>query len=1097
MASDVEQWLTSLDLAKYASIFVENEVALRDLPQITEDDLKELGLPLGPRKRVMAAIQGLEADAAHTETSGVEAEAQGAEKEAERRQVTVLFADISGFTALSERLGSEATHALLNDYFAVADAAVVNLGGTVDKHIGDAVMAVFGAPMAHTDDPERAARAAMELHRVAAAMQPTLAIHVGIASGQVVASSMGSESYSEYTVTGDSVNLAARLTDLAQSGETLASAAVARSLAGRVASNSLGQRTIQGLAEPIEVWRLDGITGDMVGAETPFVGRDKEQQMFLDAVDSSVATGVGDTILVRGEAGIGKSRLLQEFDRLVKGRGFSVYSGSVLDFGAGKGQDAIGGLVRSLLGASPEIGNTDLVEIADQAIASGLLSNDSRVHLNNLLDLPQIGPLRAVFEALDNDARSRGRQDTLDDLVRSRAKQGPVLIRIEDLHWADAAVLEHAAALARTVSEQLAVLVLTSRIEGDPFDRTWLGKAAPAEVRSIDLGPLETTNASELAHQFFSVEEGIIAKCVERAAGNPLFLEQLLRNAEELAEDNIPGTVQGIVQARLDAIPALDRRALQAASVLGQRFTLAAVHEIADLADYRPDKLLAATLIRQESGGYLFGHALIRDGVYASLLTARRQELHKAAASWFSDRDTLLYAHHLDRADDPERAAAYFAAGRELTAEFRYDDALVAVERGIEIAEAGPVTFDLASLRGDVLLATGDTQASIEAFAGAVDMAPDNASRCRALIGIVAGQRVLGQVDGVLAVLDEAQSLAETESMSLELARIHHMRGNVAFVQGNVALCDAEQQLSLDHARAAGSAEIEAQAYSGLADAYYMQGRMITSFRNYERAIEVGREHDLLAVQAGSIPAIAHGYLFQNRFDDLHGLISDGMALIQQVGHLRAEAIFRINCGGIFCEFLDPAVALEASAKSAEIFDRIGAKIWEPLTLILRARSLEQLGDADGALTAARRGAELASETSRALLGPWNMGVLALISEDPTERRLALDTGDEMVADGVVGHCQLWFYRDAIEACLRAGDLDGVDRYVGLLEEFTAPEPLPWSDFFIARGRALAAHARSPDKPEVRDRLRELLQTAATIKMGTAIPAIEQALGKA
>lgn len=240
MTEDIRQWLIGLDLAKYVDVFMDNEVGMRDLPAIGEDDLRELGLPLGPRKRILTEIEalaGLSAVADNGSLPGMEAE---------RSQVTVLFADISGFTAISERLGAEATHDLLNSFFAVADAAVLGFGGTIDKHIGDAVMAVFGAPIAHTDDPERAIRAAVALHQAAQDMAPPLSIHTGIASGQVVASRMGSEGHREYTVTGDSVNLASRLTDLAGPGETYASAGVARGLGSRLAAAFLGPRSIEG-----------------------------------------------------------------------------------------------------------------------------------------------------------------------------------------------------------------------------------------------------------------------------------------------------------------------------------------------------------------------------------------------------------------------------------------------------------------------------------------------------------------------------------------------------------------------------------------------------------------------------------------------------------------------------------------------------------------------------------------------------------------------------------------------------------------------------------------------------------------------------------
>ena len=239
MAEDVASWLNGLGLQQYAELFAEQAIDLELLAELDDGDLEKIGIAaLGHRKRLLKAAANLTAAPAAVEIPA---------EEAERRQVTVLFADISGFTALSERLGAEQTHELLNRYFAVADAAIVGFGGSIDKHIGDAVMAVFGAPVAHTDDPERAVRAAVELHRVSAELAPPVAVHIGIASGQVVASRIGSASHTEYTVTGESVNLASRLTDLAGPGETLASAAVARSLGNRVEGKPLGQRRLLGI----------------------------------------------------------------------------------------------------------------------------------------------------------------------------------------------------------------------------------------------------------------------------------------------------------------------------------------------------------------------------------------------------------------------------------------------------------------------------------------------------------------------------------------------------------------------------------------------------------------------------------------------------------------------------------------------------------------------------------------------------------------------------------------------------------------------------------------------------------------------------------
>ena len=217
---DIADWLTEQGLEVHASLFADNRIDFDVLTDLSEADLRELGLPLGDRKRLMKAIEAL-ADIGDSAPGG---------EDGERREVAVMFADISGFTRLAVDRDAEEVHQLLNRFFAAADVVVQSFGGYIDKHIGDAVMAVFGAPTAHTDDPERAVRAALAVHDAVAELDPPLRVHIGVAAGQVVASRTGSAAHLEYTVTGDTVNLASRLTDLAKAGETLVSDAVQSAL---------------------------------------------------------------------------------------------------------------------------------------------------------------------------------------------------------------------------------------------------------------------------------------------------------------------------------------------------------------------------------------------------------------------------------------------------------------------------------------------------------------------------------------------------------------------------------------------------------------------------------------------------------------------------------------------------------------------------------------------------------------------------------------------------------------------------------------------------------------------------------------------------
>ena len=253
----VAGWLKGLGLSEYAQRFADNDIDFGVLSQLTDADLKELGVAsLGHRKRLLAAIAERGAAAAQAATAQAASEPIGAQT-GERRQVTVLFADISGFRALSQQLDAEEVRELVTRFTALVDGIVIGYGGTVDKHIGDAVMALFGAPRAHDDDPLRAARAALDIHDALArsndaALHPILA-HVGIASGEVVAGTIARAAAHDYTVLGDSVNLAARLVGVAASGETVISDGVYRALRGRGMCDALGEMALKGLSVPARV----------------------------------------------------------------------------------------------------------------------------------------------------------------------------------------------------------------------------------------------------------------------------------------------------------------------------------------------------------------------------------------------------------------------------------------------------------------------------------------------------------------------------------------------------------------------------------------------------------------------------------------------------------------------------------------------------------------------------------------------------------------------------------------------------------------------------------------------------------------------------
>ena len=339
---DLTAWLRQLGLQRYEEAFRANDIDADVLPELAEADLEKLGVSLGHRKKLLKAIADLQAGGGPPRAA-VPPEA-APEIEGERRQVTVLFADLTGYTELSRQLDAEEVHGLLDRFFDRVDGIVDRFGGTVDKHIGDCVMAVFGAPTAHGNDAERATRAALAIRDAMSGLSGELGraleVHIGLAAGQVVASRSGSAAHREYTVTGESVNLASRLTDEAPTGTILISEAVRRMLPPTFACSQAGTLTVKGLAEPVRAWHLVGF-GEPAVERPPFVGRRLELAQFQGALSACRETGAGQAILVRGEAGIGKTRVVEEFQALAERAGFACHSALVLDFGAGIGQDAI------------------------------------------------------------------------------------------------------------------------------------------------------------------------------------------------------------------------------------------------------------------------------------------------------------------------------------------------------------------------------------------------------------------------------------------------------------------------------------------------------------------------------------------------------------------------------------------------------------------------------------------------------------------------------------------------------------------------------------------------------------------------------------
>ena len=959
-----------------------------------------------------------------------------------RRPVTVLFADISGFTTLSGKLDPEDTHALLNKFFGVTDALVRRFGGSIDKHIGDSVMAVFGAPIAHDNDPERAVRAALDIHNAIVDLgnekTGVIRIHAGIAAGEVVASHVGSDDHEEFTVTGETVNLAARLQDLAHPGETLISESVHRQVAELVISETLDQVSIRGIEGTRQVWRVTGIAAPGTAtAQGRLLGRQAELAQLSSALEACLDANRDQAICLRGEAGIGKSRLMAEFRNMAAGKGFVCRATRVLDFGAGMGRDAIRTLVGEMLGTSEGDAEPARVAAAENAVHLGLVPTDNVVHLNDLLGIEQPIALRSIYDAMDDDARTSGRRETVSEIAKGLAGREALVLFIEDVHWADPPVLMYLAGLCSALVEYPALLVMTTRIEGDPLDQNWRAQAHGCPVLTIDLGPLQSIDAQQMAEEFPQLDPAAIEICVERADGNPLFLEQLLRSATEHESGQIPESLHSLVLARMDALASGDREALRAASILGQRFTLDALRSLLGRADYACDGLIDRLMVRPDNGAFLFSHALIRDGVYASLLNTSKRTLHAKAAQYFKDQEPVLHAEHLERAGDPGAANAWLLAAKNLAERYRDTRAAEAVKQGLLVSESDVDRFALTCFSGDLQRRLGDPSDSESLFQQALELASSDPQRCQALIGIAAADRLLARDDDGVQVLDRAQPIAESENLQSEMAQIHYYRGAFAFALVDLEGCLFHHSATLKIAERLDAPELQARALSGLGDAYYAGGDMSRARDSFQKCLAISRENGFGRIEVANRFIVGNCRRYMNElregYDDAVASADNARA----IGNHRAEAYSQMMAAEIGTELGHFDDAEERALRSLEVIESLGNERFSAYVLhhVARAKywngkSIEVDSLLDEALARARR-------TPLSFIGPRILGFMAWTRPTSAERKAARDEGENLIAAGCVAHNALWFYRDAIEGALLDEDWGGAERFASTLADIS------------------------------------------------------------
>ncbi len=630
----------------------------------------------------------------------------------ERRLVTVMFADISGFAALSEKVDPESVRDMMNACFERLVPIVEKYEGTVDKFIGDEIMALFGAPVAHENDPERALRAALEMVDVLAAFNVehdlNLGLHFGINTGLVIAGGIGTGERQEYSVMGDAVNLASRLEDASERGEILVGSDTYRLTAPLFTFETLEPIRVKGKAEPVQVYRLVGLKaqpGRVRGLETrgissPLVGRDAEFAAVKGCIEQ-LLNGHGGILSIIGEAGVGKSRLVAEILRSAQNDGTELLwlEGRTLSFG----QTISYWPFQEILWRYADITEDDSESTAwrklESRVSALFVENTAEIlpYLATLLALEVKDEYAERVKYLDSEAM--GRQVFLASrrFFERLAGAQPVVLVFEDLHWVDessALLLEHLLPLVESVP---LLIVGVSRLDPNtPAAR--LRETAVQNYAScyteIRLAPLSHIDSAQLMHNLLEIEDlspRMQEMIVHKAEGNPFFLEEIVRAlidggavvhdpatgrwrvTAQIETISIPDTIQGVIIARVDRLEEDVKQVLRTAAVIGRSFlyrVLCAVAEADRGLDHYLAELQAVEFIREKQHvpelEYIFKHALAQEATYESILLQKRRELHarvgQAVETLFADRLEEFYgllAYHYARAEAWEKAQEY------------------------------------------------------------------------------------------------------------------------------------------------------------------------------------------------------------------------------------------------------------------------------------------------------------------------------------------------------------------------------------------------------------------------------------------------------
>ncbi len=1003
----------------------------------------------------------------------------------ERKLVTVLFADVVASTALATSIDPERLRGQMARFFEIAREEIERHGGTVEKFIGDAVMAVFGLPSIHEDDPERAARAAgtirdrLQPHVAARDLPP---IRIGLATGEVVANPRAAEK-GEFLVTGEVVHLAARLQQHAEGGQVLVMERTMRALR-HAALRPVTPLSVKGRSDPLPVWELLEVAParEREVRATPFVGREEELDLLAGHVRRMRREGRGHVVTILGPAGVGKTRLVAEFRQ----RTADVHSlrGRALPYGTGVPLWAVGEAIREECG----ILFGDPLETARQKLEKAAAQ----------LDVPGALPALLSVLGLGGVGRDLSREELFAGMrafFQALASRAPLLVFLEDAHSAEDVTLDYLEHSADWMREVPVLLVILSRPELLERRATWMGGKRNASTLYLD--PLGGAESRALALAILSgkpAPEPLIDLVLANAEGNPLFMEEMLRSLIErgilteelaqwtlavpLAQVTIPDTVHTVIAARIDALPPGEKRVLQVSAVQGKDFWIGGVRFV--IPDNHVEEALALLehkelVVRKPRSAvageeeFTFRHILIRDVAYGLIPKAQRWAMHGRLAEW--TRQT---------AGDRQAEWAFYIAHHWLqVVALRQELGLPPDEQAREQAIAHLI------LAGSHAAKVYANTTALDHFTRALDLQPPTEERLRALLGRGEVWFLLGQYEQARADFTAARELARSAGRSHWEAVALDRLGYSFRQQDLVTMALEHLDEALAISRQVGDATLSGHILNHIGFTFFAQERHEESIQAHE---EARRLLSTVADQAGlaeSLHGLGDNLLFLGRYEETIQSNLESIDICDRVGNrsLAAENLYMIAYARQ--QRAEYAQAMADAERALATLTEIGDARNACTAHYMLGRVTVTLGDFARALAAGARGLSLARELGARRMIVYHSPTFARAYRELEDFRSALQT-DVLAADLVKEVARSWgavVHASLALDLVGLGQIEEAQEHIGTARQVLAAiGPRIDSAQEVAHGEGLVmlAAGRPAEARVAAQALADLAKTAGT-----------------